>query len=188
MWCCDSWYIWVWCAGDILWLMWTFTDPPDTSFDEKLFSLSIQSPQMKSYIKRFWRGCVSSTLKMTNTDTQRFSANFSSRLYLLLLNHSSHTLPNTAEQRSLWWCKSRPALESLYQFCLFLVILLNLENWSIHWAEGCSCYLVLIVSSSKPCHTTLLFTYQSWAVMWVRVTYSSCSVCLGCHVIFTVDI
>ena len=142
-----------WLCHDVHWLMWHPTDPPDTSFDEKLLSLSIHSPQMKSYINRFWRDGMSATLKMmeyrtrthahthTHADTHKVTDSVLSKLcllfwlfYLSVLNHSSWIGSTVADQQSLEWCKARSGFESWNQFCLFLDILLNSEDWSAHWA------------------------------------------------------
>lgn len=54
--------------------------------------------------------------------------------YLSVLNHSSWIGSTVVDQQSLEWCKARSAFESWNQFCLFLDILLNSEDWSAHWA------------------------------------------------------
>ena len=168
-------YILVWCPPDVLWLMWLFTDPPDNPSDENPTSLSTQSPQMKSYMKRYWRGCVSSTPTMICLDyctctPQQVLSCFSLSFFLKTAKSESARI---AEQRSLWWFKSGPAFESCYQFCLFLVF------WTLRIdppiePKGMRLLCFVIVWSN----ITSLSAYDSWAAMWVRVTCLSCQVAL----------
>lgn len=159
--------------------MWHFTSPPDTSFHEGLLPLSIQNPQMKSYIKRFWRSCVSSTLKwrgLTNihTHTHTHWASFVFSLtFLSFFSFLCQILPTVAEGWSVSWCKSRSIFESWYQCCLFLNILLNSENCL---SRVCPCFsLFFFLYRPADCHVTSVFAYHSWTAMWVRVTCSGCS-------------
>lgn len=147
------------------WLFLHFTDPPDT--DEKLHCLSAQSPQMKSYIMRFWRGCVSPTLKMTRTTTTH-----------------THTLFLSV------CCKSRPSFQSWHQFCLFLVILALIHPLSQRVGLLSHSLLLcqalphcLLITPGLLCGSGLLYLTcwvaldATWSLQWTfRKYYASASV------------